>query len=173
MGSQRVGHDWATSLSLTSEAETYNLSRSLLGHCVHHSHQNMSGFMLSWAKWWNVLGLLPFQRVYHLRWQLLQSMLWSQTFGSAADSAISGGMFSSHRQRTRETRERNSHLKLFCGISFERTGRNMQELLNSELQKITSKGSIENNILDVIGLFKSPVLLPSHHLKGCGLRSYP
>ena len=43
----------------------------------------------------------------------------------------------------------------------------MQELLNSELQKITSKGSIENNILDVIGLFKSSFLLPSHHLKGC------
>lgn len=34
-------------LSLLSEAETYNLSRNLLGHCVHHSHQNMSGFMLS------------------------------------------------------------------------------------------------------------------------------
>lgn len=49
----------------------------------------------------------------------------------------------------------------------------MQELLNSELQQITSKGNIENNILDVIGLYKSSFLLPSHHLKGCGLWSYP
>lgn len=102
-----------------------------------------------------------------------QSMLCSQTFGSAADLAMSGGMFSSHRQHTRETRERNSHLKLFYGINFEITIRNMQELLNSELQQITSKGNIENNILDVIGLYKSSFLLPSHHLKGCGLWSYP
>ena len=110
--------------------------------------------------------------VYHLRPQPLQSML--QTFGSAADLAMSGGMFSSHKQHTREMRERNSHLKFFYGISFERTIRNMQkELLNSELQKITSKGSIENNILDVISLYKSSFLLPSHHWKGCGLWSYP
>lgn len=44
-------------------------------------------------------------------------MLYRQTFGSGADFATLGGVFSSCIE---EMRERNSHFKLFCGMSFER-----------------------------------------------------
>lgn len=49
----------------------------------------------------------------------------------------------------------------------------MQELLNTEPQEMTSKENIKNNILDIIFLYKSSFLLPSQHLKGFRLWSYP
>lgn len=49
----------------------------------------------------------------------LESMLRNQTFGCEQIFALLEGVFSSYIAHAREVRERNSHLKLFYGLSFE------------------------------------------------------
>lgn len=105
------------------------------------------------------------ERVHHLRWWPLESALCRQTFGSGADLAMLGTMFSTHIEYAREVRERNSCLKLCYGMSFEtamkKYARGVAEYRASErnTREVTSKGNIEKNILDITVLYKSSWLV--------------